>query len=147
MKYKIFAAAAATIFTAMTADVNAAICSCDKWFDGKTTCGKDYSVINPQYWACRSLFGTVNTLCKGVCLGGTFEAQPAKLKQNEDSCQKGEKNKNNCQDMLDKDVTKSSDDTTKVTEAAILKAQEDLDKEAAQEAACYANTGQPCVTP
>ncbi len=139
MKYKIFAVAAATIFTAMTADVNAGCSTCDGWFNGPNTCGRDFSKLNPNYWACRGLFGTINVLCSAAMCGKALEAKQA---INEQACVKGGVEAK-CQQELETDVTNAiggmgSDLSIAATELSKIQAQ--LKDEADKEAECYEKT-------
>lgn len=137
MKYKTLAAAAVTIFTTMTADVNAA-CKCDVWFNGSQKCD-EYSKLNPNYWACRTLFLTISTLCKGTICLGSPNSYDAKQAKNEQACAKNG-NEAACKAELETDVTNFTGDV----ETTAQQIQATLDKEAAAEAECYEKTGKSC---
>ncbi|MBS0271789.1 MAG: hypothetical protein JSR85_04000 [Proteobacteria bacterium] len=144
MKYKTLAAAAVTLFTAMTADVNADCPKCTSWFNGPQTCGRDFSKLNPQYWACRGLFGTGYVLCAAVICGKGDTA--AKQAINAQACEKGG-NEAKCQQELEADVTAAiSDMGPDLKDAAgqLSAIQAQLKAEADKEAECYEKTGKSC---
>ncbi|MBY0500814.1 MAG: hypothetical protein K2P93_02280 [Alphaproteobacteria bacterium] len=128
-----------TVFmlAASTANLNAD-CKCDKWLNGPEIC-KEYSKLNPNYWACRTLFGTMNQVCTAMLCSSRYEG---KLEQNQQACKKNG-NEKACQDELEKDVNTAVNDMGKDFKDKLPNIQAELKKEADNDA-CIETTGKPC---
>ena len=140
MKYKTLSFAA-LMMGILTVDANAGNCStCDNWFNGSQSCLTKFpSKLDPSYWTCRTLFGTINVLCSGIICGAKSEGLAQKALQNEKVCSNPDSktyDEAKCQATLETDVADGYKDVAEKLQNIETNVEDDLKKEADAYAEC-----------